>query len=358
MYQNLEITEKNMSNFGTLNLEEMVSEDSRLNNEGGPSGGNYLEQYVPMPEVKPGQTGSVSIRILPPVSGGKLFQYNRTHKINNRSIHCPRPLINGGKWDSSVNCPICEYYSSLWRQIDKIEKQHGKECPEAQPLKEEARNLKPIERFYYNAVVRSMVVDGKELKNAGPRILSVGKILHAMIIRAIVGNQGDPDSKLGNIADLKSGYDFIIRKTVTLGSEGFPKYDSSGFARNPSPAGTPEEIGRWAETLHDLTKLRNPRDIDYLEKELAIHRGLVQDETESFDADSFDAKWKGKNSDEVQEVAKKSTTKVTVTVPEGVPSSKNKKVSEDVVEKATETKTEDMAIEDEEFLKELESMEG
>ena len=91
---------------------------------------------------------------------------------------------------------------------------------------------------------------------------------------------------------------------------------------------------------------------------MAIHRGLVQDETESFDADSFDAKWKSKNSDEVQEVAKKSTTKVIVTVPEGVPSSKSKKVSEDVVEKATEIKTEDMAIEDEEFLKELESMEG
>lgn len=348
-----------MAEFGTLNLEEMVSEDSRLNNEGGSGANNgaFLDQFVPMPEVKPGQTGSVSVRILPPVKGGKLFQYNRTHKINGRSIHCPRPLVNGGKWDRNVACPICEYYSALWKQIDKIEKQHGRDCPEAEPFKEEARELKPVERFYYNAVVRSMVLDGKELKNVGPRILSVGKILHTMIIRAIVGNEGDPDSKLGNIADLKNGYDFIIRKTVTLGSEGFPKYDSSGFARNPSPAGAMEEVSHWAENLHDLTKLRNPRDVDYLEKELAIHRGLIADETETFDTDGFDAKWGKKASDNVESLVEKST-KVQVSVPDNVPSSKAavKSKKSEVVKNSSSD--EDMSIEDEEFLKELEGMEG
>ena len=360
----LEVRSITMAEFGTLNLEEMVGEEARLNNEGGSNGGGgFLDQFVPMPEVKPGQTGSVSVRILPPVKGGKLFQYNRTHKINGRSIHCPRPLVNG-KWERNVPCPICEYYSSLWKQIEKIEKQHGKDCPESEPFKEEARELKPVERYYYNAVVRSMVVDGKELKNVGPRILSVGKILHTMIIRAIVGNEGDPDSKLGNIADLKNGYDFIIRKTVTLGSEGFPKYDSSGFARNPSPAGSPEEVSNWADILHDLTKLRNPRDISYLEKELAIHRGLIPDETESFDTESFDAKWGKKASEEVQELNEQATartsTKVQVSVPAGVPSGntavKSKK-SESVSTKSAPP-SEDLSIEDEEFLKELEGMEG
>lgn len=347
-----------MAEFGTLNLEEMVGEDSRLNNEGGSGSNNgaFLDQFVPMPEVKPGQTGSVSIRILPPVKGGKLFQYNRTHKINGRSIHCPRPLVNG-KYDRNVPCPICEYYSSLWKQIDKIEKQHGRDCPEAQPFKEEARELKPVERFYYNAVVRSMVLDGKELKNVGPRILSVGKILHTMIIRAIVGNEGDPDSKLGNIADLKNGYDFIIRKTVTLGSEGFPKYDSSGFARNPSPAGSLEDISKWADSLHDLTKLRNPREASYLERELAIHRGLIPDESDNFDTDSFDAKWGKKANDEVENLVEQST-KVQVSVPEGVPTAKSAVKTKKAESSSKTVVAEDLSIEDEEFLKELEGMEG
>ena len=164
-----------MSEFGTLNLEEMAGEDARLNEQGGSA--SFLDQFVPMPEVKPGQTGSVAVRILPPVKGGKLFQYNRVHTMNTRKVHCPRPLVNG-KWDRNVPCPVCDYYSSLWRQIDKIEKQYGKDCPQAQPLKDEARSLKPVERYYYNAIVRSMVVDGKEQKNAGPRILSIGKLLH------------------------------------------------------------------------------------------------------------------------------------------------------------------------------------
>ncbi len=336
-----------MSEFGTLNLEDMQGEDARLNNEGGQA--NFLDQFVPMPDVKPGQTGSVAVRILPPTKGGKLFQYNRTHKMNNRSIHCPRPLVNG-KWERNVPCPICDYYSSLWKQIEKIEREFGKDCPQANDLKQEARDMKPVERYYYNAIVRSMTVDGKEIKNAGPRILSVGKILHTMIIRAIVGSEGDPDSKLGNIADLKTGWDFIIRKTVTLGQDGFPKYDSSSFARSQSPAGEPEEIKKWAENLHDLTKLRNPRGLELLEKELAIHRGLIPDENEGMDLQSFDEKWGGKQATEVTTLVEQATGKTQVaTAPAATASA----------QVATSTPpSEDLAIEDEDFLKELEGMEG
>lgn len=336
-----------MAEFGALNLDEVAGEDARLHKEGTTS---FLDQFVPMPEVKAGQTGSVAVRILPPVKGGKLFQYNRTHKMNGRSVHCPRPLVNG-KWDRNVPCPICDYYSGLWRQIDKIEKAKGKDCPEAAGLKEEARSIKPVERYYYNAIVRSMFVDGKELKNEGPRILSVGVILHKMIIRAIVGEDGDPDSKLGNITDLKNGWDFIIRKEVTAGSEGFPKYDRSGFARNQTPAGTPDEIKKWQETLQDLTKLRNPKDLEYLEKELAIHRHLIPDDTESFNTDDFDARWRQRSAEEVTEMLESAPARTTVTVPAGVPASQAEAP-------AAPAPTEDMSIEDEQFLKDLEEMEG
>lgn len=347
-----------MAEFGTLNLDEMVGEDSRLKEQGGSA--SFLDQFVPMPEVKPGQTGSVAVRILPPVKGGKLFQYNRVHTLNGRKIHCPRPLVSG-KWDRNVPCPICDYYSSLWRQIDKIEKQHGKDCPEAKPLKDEARGMKPVERYYYNAIVRAMTVDGKEIKNAGPRILSIGKKLHELIVEAIVGRKDEPDSKLGNITDLKNGWDLVIRKEVSLG-DGFPSYTKSGFARNPSAAGTPEEVKKWQEALHDLTKLRNPKDLEYLEKELAIHRNLIPDETEGFDTDGFDAKWRkgGDDVDAAIHAAVTAPSKTSVTVPAGVPTATKPAAEKSAPATATATapaKSETMAIEDEKFLAELEAME-
>jgi hypothetical protein len=345
------ITEDNMAEFGTLNLDEMVGEDTRLKEQGGSAG--FLDQFVPMPDVKPGQTGSVCLRILPPVKGAKLFQYNRVHTLNGRKIHCPRPLVNG-KWDRNVSCPICDVYASIWRQLDKISKAKGKECPEFKELKAQADAVKPVERYYYNAVVRSMVVDGKELKNVGPRILSVGKILHKIIIKAIVGEEGDPDSKLGNITDLKAGWDFIVRKE---NDGGYPKYERSGFARNQSAAGTADEIKKWQESLHDLTKLRNPKDLEYLEKELAIHRGLIPDDAETFDTDGFDAKWRARAQADHDDEVESAPVRTRVTVPAGVPAAT---VVETVAAKTevAPVKQETMNVEDEQFLKELEEMEG
>lgn len=331
-----------MTEFGTLNLEEVAGEDARLSKEGT---ANFLEQFVPMPDVKPGQTGLVTIRILPPIKGGKLFQYNRTHKINERSVHCPRPLVNG-KWDKSVPCAICNYYSQLWKDIDALTKE-GR-IDECNLLKKEAREIKPTERYYYNAIVRSMMVDGKELKNQGPKILSVGVILHKMIIRAIVGEEGDPDSKLGNVTDLKNGWDFVIRKEVTVG-EGFPKYDGSKFARNQSPAGTPEEIKKWQESLHDLTKLRNPKNVEYIEKELAIHRGMIPDDTQAFDITGFDAKWR--KSDE--ELVTESTSTSVVVNDSATQEPAAAKAAKAKKKKPEETAT----IEDEEFLRQIQEME-
>ena len=327
--------------FGSLNIEDMQGEDNRLNSDGQ---NNFLDQFIPMPEVKPGQTGTLSIRVLPPVKGGKLFQYNRVHSINDRKVHCPRPLING-KWDRNVPCPICDYYSSLWKQADKAEK--SGDVAGAEQLKDEARQIKPVERYYYNAVGRNLTVDGVVVKNLGPRILSVGKILHKLVIRAIVGDEADPDSKLGNITDLKAGYDFIIRKEVTQG-DGWPKYDRSSFARSPSPAGEPGEVKEWAAGLKDLTKLRAPKELEVLEKELAIHRGLIPDEAETFNASKFDAKW-GKQAEDDVDAVVASTTATTTEVPA--------ETSDPVTTEAA-APVEDAPIEDEDFLKELENMES
>lgn len=343
-----------MSEFETLDLSQMANEGTRLKDQGGQ--GSFLDQFVPMPQVKPGNTGSVAIRILPPVKGGTLFVSTRIHTLNGRKFHCPRPLVNG-KWDRTKECCICDYYSALWRKADKLEDAGHKE--EAEKLKNEARSIKPVERYYYNAIVRQITVDGETQKNVGPRILSVGKILHKMIVSAIVGDTDEPG--LGDITNVKTGFDFIIKKELLgTGDNAFPKYDQSKFARNPSPAGTPEELKKWVETLHDLTNLRNVKEADVLEKELAIHRGLIPDESEGFDIDAFDAKYADDQQEEINDLMNHSDTQVSV--PADVPSDNTEATAESSeTESAPADTTEavdDVQIDDEEFLKELEDMGG
>lgn len=328
-----------MSEFGTLNLEDVQGEAARLGNEGQ---WNFLDQFVPMPEVKPGQTGSIALRLLPPTKGGKLYQYTRIHQINGRKVHCPRPLVNG-RWDKNTYCPICEYYNSLWRKADKLEEAGHKE--EAEQLKREARSIKPIERYYYNAMVRKLLVDGETKENVGPRILSVGKTLHQMIVRAIVGDDTEP--ALGNVTDIKNGYDFVIRKELRVtGDESFPNYDRSSFAREATPAGTPEDIKEWVEGLHDLTKLRNLKDADVMEKELAIHRGLIPDENEGFDVEAFDQKFQSKDAAQSTEDA---VAGVVGNVDDGAAEAPAEETPKAVVGA-------DVEVEDESFLEELSNM--
>lgn len=268
-----------MSEFGVLNLVEVEGEDKRLNSTGG---GNFLDQFVPVGDLKSGE--SLAVRILPPVKGGKLFQYNRIHTINGRKVNCPRPLVNG-KWDRNVPCPICDYYNSLWQQVDRLETEGNK--PEAERLKAEARSIKPIERYYYNALVRKMTVGGELKTNVGPRVLSVGKVLHQMIIRAIVSE--DLTEKLGDITHVKNGFDFIIRKEMR---SDYPNYDRSTFAREPSPLGDADLIAHVAANMIDLTKFRTIKDIEAIKKELAIHRGIIPDDTAAFDVEQFDAEFR------------------------------------------------------------------
>jgi hypothetical protein len=273
--------------FGSVDLSEVTAEAARLS-EGNNQAG-FLDQFVPMPEVKPGQTGSLALRVLPPAKGQKLYVATRIHTINGRKVHCPRPLVNG-KWDKNVYCPICEYYNSLWRKVDKLEDEGRKD--EAEALKKEARDIKPVERYYYNAIVRKLTTsDGETKSNVGPRIWSVGKTLHQMVLRAICGDGTEP--ALGDVTSIKSGYDFILKKEIRVtGDQEFPNYDRSTFAREPTVAGTPEEFKKWAENLHDLSKLRVLKDDKGLEKELAIHRGLIADDNETFDVEDFDAKFR------------------------------------------------------------------
>lgn len=340
--------------FGSLNLEDMQGEDNRLK-EANQRRDNMI---VPMPRPKPGQTGVVSVRILPPAKGFKLFQYTRLHMIagsggKTRSIHCPKPLI-AGKWDRNTNCPICEYYNGLWRQIDKLEEQGKKEA--AEKMKDEARSIKPIERYYYNSIVRSIADDqGNKQINVGPMILSVGKVLHKMIVRAIVGDE--TEAALGDITHPKNGYDFNIKVEVRgTGKDGFPNYDRSAFARDSSPLGTAEEIKEWVENLHDLTALRVLKSMDELDHELARHLGKVDDEGEGGGGESVLDRINQKYGN----ATRRNTTPVSDEDAVGsvVGSTDNFDEFQEVTPPAASTAppAADIAIDDEDFLNELQGM--
>jgi hypothetical protein len=274
-----------MSKFGKLNLEALQEEDNRVNSDAQTS---FLDNFVPMPRPNPGSTGVVVVRIMPPAEGQSLFQYTRIHTINERKVHDPKRLVNG-KWDKTPN-PIFDYYNALWREADKS-KSAGNTSEEDR-LKAEARGIKPVERYYYNAIVRKMTdQEGNVQVNVGPRILSVGKTLHKMIVRAIIGDE--TDAPLGDVSDPENGFDFTIKVEMKgTGANCWPDYNRSSFSRDASPLGTPEEIQKWAANMHNLQELYRPADLETLEKELAIHRGLIADTNESgWNQAAFDAKF-------------------------------------------------------------------
>lgn len=288
-----------MTEFGTLDLEELEGEGARMASSGGQGGGasqgSDMDKYVQMPKVKAGQKANLIVRILPPMKGNKLYQYTRIHTINGRKYHCPRPLV-GGKYDWKVPCPICEYYRTIWNKLDKLKKEGKEKSEEYKKLHDEQKAIRPAERYYYNCIVRKLVTEKGEQFNVGPKILSVGIILHKKIISAITGDPNDETIKrLGNVTDPKTGYDFVIRLLGQGGEENYPKYDDSSFLDAPSVLGTPEEVKAWTENLHDLTTLRVIKGVDILEKELAKHLGFIpKDDPETFSVDALAAKYQNK----------------------------------------------------------------
>lgn len=236
------------------------------------SGGSFLENFVRMPEGK----GSVVMRLLPPAPKGAFgrddnpfYLVTALHRVNGKSLHDIRDYV-GGKWVGKN--PIVEYMRHLWRESEQA-------APaEAEQKRALYRQIKPIERYYYNVIVREeRSEDGTVKKNVGPKILSVGKTVHEIILRGILGDKEMNQPQLGDVTDFKTGYDFKLVKTIRKsGDQSFPNYEGSHFLEQ-SPAGDPDECKRWMESLHDLKALRTLKTYEELEHELLVHLGLKQD---------------------------------------------------------------------------------
>lgn len=269
------------ADYEPLDLAEVQNEYTRVSAEPGTfQGEDFLEKFVRLPE----RDGYTLMRILPRKKGNKLYVGTRVHTLNNpsqkdafgkpkkRTFHCPKALVQtekGPRWQGE--CIICKYYSDLWQ------KSEGLSGKAQEDLQNQARAIKPVERYYYNVIVRSEKdKEGVTHKNVGPKVYSCGKTVHAKIMRAIVGDETAGEKALGDVSHPTTGRDFRVVKKVVKGGGGmeYPNYDNSKF-EEASPVGSPDELATWVENLHDLQALRAVKDTEELRQALRVHLGMV-----------------------------------------------------------------------------------
>lgn len=313
----------------SLDIQELIQENERLAQQ---PGAGFLDNFVKMPDGN----GVVVVRLLPPAPKGAFgreknpfYQATRVHKLNGRNYQCLKQLEDK-RWMG--DCPVCRYYNWLWQESEK-------QAPDlADQTQNNARAIKPIERYYYNVIVRQQVNSNGEVEtNIGPKILSVGKTLHKRIIMAIVGDKELNEPPLGDVTDLKGGRDFKIIKTMRQsGRESYPNYSDSKFL-DVSPLGDPDLVKEWLANLHDLGALRENGLLEYepLKHQLKVHLGLEKDEDASFDPTEFQAGGGDNNDDDDQPAVtvtpKKTQVQVSKPEPEAAPAetAQSKPLSED-----------------------------
>src|SRR3989304_8884239 len=150
-------------NFGTVDVAAMQREVKRVNESGKSPNQRSNEMFVQMPEGK----GSIAVRVLRPLKGSHLVCKTRIHKVNDRNYHCPRTFNdNSEKWEG--DCPICNYYRWLYKEVDCLEKEGDSVA--AEKRRAEARRIKPNERYYFNVIVRQETdTNGKVREKVGPK---------------------------------------------------------------------------------------------------------------------------------------------------------------------------------------------
>jgi hypothetical protein len=266
--------------YEALDMNEVMMESERVNAEPGFNNEEYLAKFVRMPE----REGFVLMRFLPRKKGTKLYCATRTHTLTNpvtkqkRAYHCPKELSSTERNGKQVpawkgDCIICKYYSDLWQ------KSEGLSGKEAEALQNKARDIKPVERYYYNVIVRQEKDSktGEVHKNVGPKIYSCGKQVHAKIMRAIVGDKDAGEAPLGDITHPVTGRDFkVVKKITKSGNREFPNYDFSKFEPE-SPVGSSEDLDKWLDNIHDLMSLRKVKTDEELKHALRVHLGMVQE---------------------------------------------------------------------------------
>lgn len=286
-----------MADYEALDISEIELESTRVNSKEPQNENSGV--YVRYPETN----SFTVIRFLPKRKGEPLFCAAKYHFLkdangNRKVFFSPKQLIRtdkGPRWvgDNSI---IDKYLRDLWAKSEKVSGQAQID------LRNQYRELKGIERYYYNVIVRQEKdpKTGETLKNVGPKIFSCGKTIHGMIMRAIVGDQAAGEDALGDVTNLKTGRDFkLVKKSVKGAGGEYPNYDQSKFL-DPSPLGEPKEAETWLSNLHDLQAIRIVKSEDELKQALKIHLGLVRDAADDdFNADEFSPQSRSSSAKEV-----------------------------------------------------------
>ena len=325
----------------SLDIAELAGEQERLSREPGQNS-NFLDKYVMFPRDE----GVVTVRILPPAPKGAFgreknpfYLAAKLIKLNDKNLFSPNTLING-KWVGE--CPITKHYNALYFESDKAKKRGDNGASASFVSK--AKSIKPLERYYYNCIVRSQINEKTKEKelNVGPKILSIGKQLHKTIVDGIFGNEEMDEKPLGDVTHFQTGRDFkIIKKIKHSDGNAYPDYAGSKFL-DPSPLGTLEEVKVWMENLHDLTAIKRITSNEELTKQLKIHFGLVK--TDKSENGGYDmSEFEGTSSP---------SSSAVVTTTATAPS----KVAESTAKTTVPPDNNGQSLADDDFLKELQDM--
>jgi hypothetical protein len=168
----------------------------------------------------PGE-GETRIRILPPYDRTSPFPMKKMgyHDVYGERILCPKETNN------NEPCPICSRVHQLYKSKSEEDKAL-------------AGQLRAVQRFYFNIVVRGQ--EGKGVQKFGCGSKLTGKIVN------IITTELAKD-----ITDPEHGHDIVVVKTIAASAKGnFPDYTASYAVFQESPLGNNE----WLDKRFDLDK--------------------------------------------------------------------------------------------------------
>lgn len=158
--------------------------------------------------------GRYEIRLLPRVPGlvnvadpneNKHYVVRKQHYFGDgRGYQCSK-VFDGTRWIG--HCPACQYWEGLWAAISKADKKGQRKT--ADRLRTKAKNVKGMERYYYNVIV----FDTEAKQWRGPFIWSVGVNIQRTL-EAIQKGYPDSDGEYDGheLFDPEKGYNLIVNR--------------------------------------------------------------------------------------------------------------------------------------------------
>tara|TARA_R110002051_G_scaffold8568_2_gene35610 strand:- start:11659 stop:12438 length:780 start_codon:yes stop_codon:yes gene_type:complete len=251
-----------------VNLDKLRQKLESLENKGKGGGGDFINNFLQL------EDGDNLIRLLPGAEGKEFYAETKIHRVPDgeggvKNFHCRRT--------HDEKCPLCEAYYGLWKKYNASGKQH-------EELADAAKQIKPRERYYMNAVERA---------SGNVKILSVGQIIFKKVLKVMF--QSDPDTgelEYGDITDIQEGHDYIINKVM---EDGWPKYGDSMVRPKQTPAGKPKDIETYMDTLHDIHALVKLEDYEEVKNaaltvfpQLEVGRPVASSDNEGPTGKSFE----------------------------------------------------------------------